>query len=64
MVPVVVVGARRLDEEDIELRALFSQVVDANFAETVVRLQQQQNALEATLKSAANVLPLSLVNFL
>ena len=56
--------ARRLEEEDIELRALFSQVVDANFAETVVRLQQQQNALEATLKSAANVLPLSLVNFL
>jgi len=56
--------ASRLTDERIELEGLFSQVVDANFAETVVRLQQQQNALEAALKAAAQVLPLSLANFL
>jgi len=56
--------ANRLADERIELQGLFSRVVDADFAETVVRMQQQQNALEAALRAAANVLPLSLANFL
>jgi flagellin-like hook-associated protein FlgL len=54
----------RLADERIELEGLFSQVVDADFAETVVKLQQQQNALEAALRAAAEVLPVSLADFL
>ena len=61
---LVELTARRLADEKIEMEALFSAVVDADFAETVVRLQQQQNALQATLKGAAIVLPMSLADFL
>ena len=54
----------RLEQQSFTVDELRSELVDANLAELAVRFAERRQALEAALKAAARVLPLSLVDFL
>ncbi len=56
-------GSRR-DEEDVLLRSLLSSIQDTDVAETVVRLQSEQVAYETALRTTAELLQTSLLNYL
>lgn len=47
-----------------ENQALLSQILDADYAETIIRLNQQRNAYEAALQAAARILEPSLLDFI
>lgn len=57
------VKERALDD-DMNLRTMLSQVEDADMVEALVTMQAQQNAYEAALSTTAQILPMSLLNFL
>ena len=48
----------------VQLQRVLSDKIDVDFAETIVNLNAQQNALEAALNAAGRVLQPSLLNFL
>lgn len=54
----------QLDDEVSATQVLLSGVRDADIAETVVRFQQMQTALQANLTTATRMMNLSLMNFL
>lgn len=57
------VKERALDD-DLNLRAMLSQVEDVDMVDALVSMQAQQNAYEAALSTTAKILPMSLLNFL
>jgi len=54
----------RITDEKTTVSELLSDLVDADVAELAVRFSERKNATEAALKVAAQILPLSLVDFL
>ncbi|MBN2582946.1 MAG: hypothetical protein JXL80_07755 [Planctomycetes bacterium] len=68
-----VVGARmqllettsgRIEDELLQIEGLLSEVRDLDYAEAVSRFQTLQTTFQASLQTAANVLPMSLMDFL
>lgn len=68
-----VVGARiqrvdntsaRLQQRQVDLRQLFSQLVDVDMAETIAEMTAEDRAYELSLAAASRVLPRSLLDFL
>ncbi len=55
---------RRLDSEDVELRATLSREYDADLAEVVSELRARQIALQAGLMSSAETLQMTIFNYL
>ncbi len=56
--------ADNTDDFNFELEALQSDVLDADFAETITQLNAQSNAFEAALSATARTIQPSLLNFL
>lgn len=56
--------AERIDDESTATQILLSDVRDVDMTEAVVRFQQMQTALEANMRSASQVLSLSLLDYL
>ncbi len=56
--------AERVEAEITATTALSSEVRDVDFAESIVRFQQLQTALEANLSTALRILNLSVLNYL
>jgi flagellin-like hook-associated protein FlgL len=54
----------RLQQENVELRSVLSQDLDVDLVEAISRLTAQQYALQASLRSAAGLLQLSLLDFI
>ena len=57
-------AASRREEEDVLLRSLLSSVYDTDVAETIVRLQTEQVTYETALRTTAELLQTSLIDFL
>ncbi len=53
-----------LQAEEIQLRAALSDEIDVDLIEAISQLTARQISLEASLRSSANILQLSLLNFL
>ena len=54
----------RLQQRQVDLRQLFSQLVDADMAETIAEMSAEDRAYELSLAAASRVLPRSLLDFL
>ena len=54
----------RLLDEEAMTKSLVSQIEEADFAESIVQLQQRETAYQAALTSAGRALNLSLMQFL
>jgi flagellar hook-associated protein 3 FlgL len=54
----------RLDDESANVERLLSETLDVDYAEAIMNLQSAQIVLEAALRASAQILPLSLANFL
>ncbi len=57
-------SSARHDDEHYNMTALLSEVNDVDYSKAVMDYQQLSNQMEAALRVAANVLPLSLADFL
>jgi len=53
-----------LQEEEIQLRSALSDQIDVDLVEAISELTARQISLEASLRSSANILQLSLLNFI
>jgi len=53
-----------LQDEEIQLRSALSDQIDVDLVEAISELTARQISLEASLRSSANILQLSLLNFL
>ncbi len=53
-----------LQEEEIQLRSALSDEIDVDLVEAISQLTARQISLEASLRTSANILQLSLLNFL
>ena len=53
-----------LEDFNLQLQALMSDSIDADYAETVVNLNAQSNAFQGALSAAARVIQPSLLNFI
>lgn len=58
------VSQRSLEDEDVQLRSALSDEIDVDLVEAISNLTARQISLEASLRAMANVLQLSLLNFL
>jgi flagellar hook-associated protein 3 FlgL len=58
------VSAKRMSDESLSLEGKVSQEVDADLAETLVRLNETQSAYQAALQSGATILKVSLMDYL
>jgi len=56
--------SNRLDSEDIELKRVLSDEYDANLEEVVSEFSARQIAFEASLRAAAQLMQMSLLNYL
>jgi flagellin-like hook-associated protein FlgL len=54
----------RLQDEDIELRRVLSEEIEADLVETFSNLAARQTALEASLRQSASILRTSLLDYL
>jgi flagellar hook-associated protein 3 FlgL len=54
----------RLESQMVNHQAVISQLEDADLAEVMVRFQAEQTAYQAALAAAANMMDLSLINFI
>lgn len=54
----------QMDDRKLSLETLVSSETDADMPETIVRLNQTQNAYQAALQSAANILKISLLDYI
>jgi flagellin-like hook-associated protein FlgL len=54
----------RLEDEDIELRRVLSEEIEADLVETLSNLTARQTALEASLRQSATILRTSLLDYL
>jgi flagellar hook-associated protein 3 FlgL len=57
-------SATRIEDELLQVKDLLSEVRDLDYAEAVSRFQTLQTTFEASLQTAANILPLTLLDFL
>jgi hypothetical protein len=55
---------QNLQDEDVQLRSALSNDLDVDLVEAISNLTARQTSLEASLKTTANILQLSLINFL
>jgi flagellar hook-associated protein 3 FlgL len=55
---------RSLQDEDVQLRSALSQEIDVDLVEAISNLTARQVSLEASLRATANLLQLSLLNFI
>jgi flagellar hook-associated protein 3 FlgL len=55
---------RRLEDEDVQLRAALSQDIDIDLVEAISQLTARQYAFEASLRTSASMMQLTLLNFL
>lgn len=55
---------KRVEDEKLQVEGLLSEVRDLDYASAVSRFQTLQTTFQASLKTTANVLPLSLLDFL
>jgi flagellin-like hook-associated protein FlgL len=58
------ISQRSLEDEDVQLRSALSDEIDVDLIEAISNLTARQISLEASLRAMANVLQLSLLNFL
>lgn len=54
----------RLDDQDVATKALLSELADTDFTDAISRFQTLQNALQASLRTSASLMNLSLLDFL
>lgn len=54
----------RIEDQNVATKALLAELADTDFTDAVTRFQTLQNALQATLQTGAQVLELSLLDFL
>jgi flagellar hook-associated protein 3 FlgL len=54
----------RLEDENVELQSALSQEIDVDLVEAISQLTARQYAFEASLRSSASIMHLSLLNFL
>lgn len=54
----------RLEDEQLQIKGLLSEVRDLDYADAVARFQTLQSTFQASLHTAATTLPLSLMDFL
>ena len=54
----------RIDDEKLNLSTLKSQVADVDMADAIIRLQLEQNVLQASLSTGARILQMSLADYL
>ena len=53
-----------LKDEEIQIRSALSQEIDVDLVEAISQMTARQTSLEASLRATANILQLSLLNFL
>ncbi|QDS98322.1 flagellin N-terminal helical domain-containing protein [Adhaeretor mobilis] len=53
-----------LEDEEVQLRAALSEQIDVDLVDAISRLTARQTSLQASLQTTANLLQLSLLNFL
>ena len=53
-----------LEDEEVQLRAALSEQIDVDLVEAISQLTSRQTSLQASLQTTANLLQLSLLNFL
>jgi flagellin-like hook-associated protein FlgL len=58
------VSTRALEDEDVQLRSALSNEIDVDLVEAISNLTARQTSLQASLQAMANMLQLSLLNFL
>jgi len=54
----------RIEDEKVNLKVLRSEVADVDMADAIIRLQLEQNVLQASLSIGAKVLQMSLVDYI
>jgi len=54
----------RLEDENVQLQTALSQDVDVDLVEAISQLMGRQYALEASLRSSASLMQMTLLNFL
>jgi flagellar hook-associated protein 3 FlgL len=54
----------RLEDQDVATKSLLSTLADTDFTEAISRFQTLQNALQASMQTTANILEMSLLDFL
>ena len=60
----LIISQQNLQDEDIQLRSALSDEIDIDLVEAISDLTSRQVALEASLRVSANLLQLSLLNFI
>jgi flagellar hook-associated protein 3 FlgL len=55
---------RSIEDEDVLLRSALSEEIDVDLVEAISSLTARQLSLEASLRATANIMQLSLLNFL
>ncbi len=60
----LITSAQNLQEEEIQLRGALSEEIDVDLVEAISQLTARQISLEASLRASANILQLSLLNFI
>lgn len=54
----------RLEDEEVQLKATLSEAIDADIAEVISDFTARQFSLQASLQTTANLLQLSVLNYL
>jgi flagellin-like hook-associated protein FlgL len=58
------VTQRNLEDENVQLQAALSEEIDVDLVEAITNLTARQTALQASLQATANILQLSLLDFI
>jgi len=58
------VSSRTLEDEDVELRSALSSEIEVDLVEAISNLTARQVSMQASLQAIANIMQLSLLNFL
>jgi len=58
------ISSQNLQQEEIQLRSALSDEIDVDLVEAISQLTARQISLEASLRATANILQLSLLNFI
>jgi flagellar hook-associated protein 3 FlgL len=60
----LILSEQSLQEEEIQLRSALSDEIDVDLVEAISQLTARQISLEASLRSSATILQLSLLNYI
>jgi len=60
----LIISQQNLQDEDVQLRSALSDEIDVDLVEAISELTSRQVALEASLRVTANLMQLSLLNFI